>query len=170
MILPYQENVVFALQLATAVYHSRIVGVDTEVVLQTVVAKSGARSLLTLGRTNCGGTAGVEQDVSQINLPRSCSFFLRSFVSLFFQFVCCFALYFSACVSCCIRPRFNRFMFVCPSGRKTHTTSSVTHSLSSQLTSILASLISVHMALSAWRLIVISWILTFIYILHLYKF
>lgn len=66
-------------------YHSRIVGVDTEVVLQTVVAKSGARSLLTLGRTNCGGTAGVEQDVSQINLPRSCSFFLRSFVSLFFS-------------------------------------------------------------------------------------
>lgn len=57
-----QENVVFALQLATAVYHSRIAGVDTEVVLQTVVAKGGARSLLTLGRTNCGGTAGVEQD------------------------------------------------------------------------------------------------------------
>ena len=170
MILPYQENVVFALQLATAVYHSRIAGVDTEVVLQTVVAKSGARSLLTLRRTNCGGTAGVEQDVSQINLPRSCSFFLRSYVSLFFQFVCCSALYFSACVSCCIRPRFNRFMFVCPSGRKTHTTSSVTHSLSSQLTSILACLISVHMALSAWRLIVISWILTFFYILHLYKF
>lgn len=166
MILPYQENVVFALQLATAVYHSRIAGVDTEVVLQTVVAKSGARSLLTLRRTNCGGTAGVEQDVSQINLPRSCSFFLRSFVSLFFQFVCCFALYFSACVSCCIRPRFNRFMFVCPSGRKTHTT----HSLSSQLTSILACLISVHMAMSAWRLIVISWILTFFCILHLYKF
>ena len=123
-------------------YHSRIAGVDIEVVLQTVVAKSGARSLLTLGRTNCGGTAGVEQDVSQINLPRSCSFFLRSFDSLFFQFVCCFALYFSACVSFCISPRFNRFMFVCPSGRKTHTTSSVTallegrHTLRPQLLTV----------------------------------
>lgn len=60
-----QENVVFALQLAIAVYHSRIAGVDTEVALQTDVAKNGAQLLLTLGRTNCGVTAGVEQDPSQ---------------------------------------------------------------------------------------------------------
>ena len=56
----------------------------------------------------CRGGARRKSD----QLPRICSFFLRSYVSLFFQFVCCFALYFSAWVSFCIRPRFNRFMFV----------------------------------------------------------
>lgn len=76
-------------------YHSRIVGVDTEVVLQTVVAKSGARSLLTLRRTNCGGTAGVEQDVSQINFSSFLCFSVFSVCMLFcFVFLClCVLLY-----------------------------------------------------------------------------
>lgn len=93
-------------------YHSRIAGVDTEVVLQTVVAKSGARSLLTLRRTNCGGTAGVEQDVSQINLPRSCSFFLRSFDSLFFS-VCMLLCFVFLCLCVLLYPSSFQSLHVC---------------------------------------------------------
>ena len=81
-------------------YHSRIAGVDTEVVLQTVVAKSGARSLLTLRRTNCGGTAGVEQDVSQINcLVVVPSFFVPMFLFFFSLYVVLLCISLPECLS-----------------------------------------------------------------------
>ena len=48
----------------TAVYRSRIAGAVTMVAQEIVVEDDGAPLLRTTGKTNYGGTAGEEHDVS----------------------------------------------------------------------------------------------------------
>jgi len=61
-----QGNADFVQLPATAVYRSPIAGADTTVVPQIDEVRNGALSLLTLTRTNCGGTAGEEAGLNQL--------------------------------------------------------------------------------------------------------
>lgn len=62
----FQGNVDFAQPPATAVYRSRIAGADTTAVLQIDEDRNGAPSLQTLRGTKCGGTAGEEEGLNQL--------------------------------------------------------------------------------------------------------
>ena len=49
-------------------YRSRIAGADTSVAPRIDEDRNGAQSLLTTTETNCGGTAGEENDVRRLVL------------------------------------------------------------------------------------------------------